>query len=309
MTAAATGLLALAACFLPGAAHAAVPAGAADSARGYSADELAAAGEAVLDADIGGTAWAVDRAAGKVVVVADATVTGAELARIRRGAGELADAVQVERTSGTLRRYLSGGEAIFADLGWRCSLGFNVRSDGSVHPAGDYFLTAGHCTDDPYGPTPPYPHWHTALPATPGNYFGYTQASSFPGDDYGLGRYDSGVSRPGNVSLHNGSYQEISDAANPYVGQRACRSGATTQVRCGIVTGLNYSVNYGGGDIVHGLIRTNICAEPGDSGGPLYSGSTALGLTSGGSGNCSFGGTTFFQPVVEALDAYGMYVY
>ncbi|MGW9545036.1 trypsin-like serine protease, partial [Streptomyces celluloflavus] len=46
---------------------------------------------------------------------------------------------------------------------------------------------------------------------------------------------------------------------------------------------------------------TTVCAEPGDSGGPLYgSNGTAYGLTSGGSGNCSSGGTTFFQPVTEA---------
>ena len=53
----------------------------------------------------------------------------------------------------------------------------------------------------------------------------------------------------------------------------------------------------------------NICAEPGDSGGSLYAGSVALGLTSGGSGNCSSGGTTFFQPVPEVLSAYGVSVY
>ncbi|MZG03432.1 trypsin-like serine protease, partial [Streptomyces sp. SID5614] len=49
-----------------------------------------------------------------------------------------------------------------------------------------------------------------------------------------------------------------------------------------------------------------VCAEPGDSGGALFSGSTALGLTSGGSGNCSSGGTTFYQPVTEALSVYGV---
>ncbi|MET7875295.1 serine protease, partial [Streptomyces cyaneofuscatus] len=32
---------------------------------------------------------------------------------------------------------------------------------------------------------------------------------------------------------------------------------------------------------------------------------TALGLTSGGSGNCRTGGTTFYQPITEALSAYG----
>ncbi|GLZ08695.1 hypothetical protein Acsp03_61610 [Actinomadura sp. NBRC 104412] len=60
---------------------------------------------------------------------------------------------------------------------------------------------------------------------------------------------------------------------------------------------------------VSGLIQTTVCAEPGDSGGSLFAGSTALGLTSGGSGNCSSGGVTFFQPVTEALDAYGVDVY
>lgn len=75
------------------------------------------------------------------------------------------------------------------------------------------------------------------------------------------------------------------------------------------MTALNATVNYGGGDIVSGLIQTTVCAEPGDSGGPLYSGTKALGLTSGGSGDCTSGGTTFFQPVTEALSAYGVSVY
>lgn len=87
------------------------------------------------------------------------------------------------------------------------------------------------------------------------------------------------------------------------------RSGSTTGVHSGTVTGLNATVNYGGGDVVSGLIQTNVCAEPGDSGGSLFAGTKALGLTSGGSGNCSSGGTTFFQPVTEALSAYGVSVF
>jgi len=74
------------------------------------------------------------------------------------------------------------------------------------------------------------------------------------------------------------------------------------------VTAVNASVRYAEGT-VSGLIQTNVCAEPGDSGGALYSGSTALGLTSGGSGNCTTGGTTFFQPVTEALSVYGATIY
>jgi hypothetical protein len=75
------------------------------------------------------------------------------------------------------------------------------------------------------------------------------------------------------------------------------------------VTGVNQTVRYVGGGTVRGLVRTNVCAEPGDSGGPFFSGTTALGLTSGGSGNCRYGGTTFFQPVTEALRRYGVAVY
>jgi streptogrisin B len=94
------------------------------------------------------------------------------------------------------------------------------------------------------------------------------------------------------------------------VGTNVIRTGSTTGTRTGRVTALNATVNYGGGDIVYGMIQTTVCAEPGDSGGPLYgSNGVAYGLTSGGSGNCSSGGTTFFQPVTEALSAYGVSVY
>ncbi len=54
-----------------------------------------------------------------------------------------------------------------------------------------------------------------------------------------------------------------------------------------------------GGEAIHATSRR--CS--------LGFGSTALGLTSGGSGNCRTGGTTFFQPVAEALNAYGFVVY
>ncbi len=49
-----------------------------------------------------------------------------------------------------------------------------------------------------------------------------------------------------------------------------------------------------------------MCAEPGDSGGSFISGSQAQGVTSGGSGNCTYGGTTYFQPVNEILRVYGL---
>ncbi|SEQ43136.1 streptogrisin C, partial [Streptomyces radiopugnans] len=45
---------------------------------------------------------------------------------------------------------------------------------------------------------------------------------------------------------------------------------------------------------------------PGDSGGSYISGNQAQGVTSGGSGNCRTGGTTYHQPVNEILSAYGL---
>jgi len=97
-------------------------------------------------------------------------------------------------------------------------------------------------------------------------------------------------------------------ANTPIVNETVSRSGSTTGLRSGRVTALNATVTYPQGTVT-GLIRTTVCAEPGDSGGPLYDGSVALGLTSGGSGDCRSGGTTFFQPVTEAASVYGVTVY
>lgn len=276
---------------LTAAAALAVPTANADETRTFSAQQLTAAGDAVLQADVPGTAWHVDQATGTLVVTADSTVSRAEIAEIKREAGTNAGALRIERTPGTFSKLLSGGDAIYASGGWRCSAGFNVRS-GTTY----YFLTAGHCTDGAGT-------WYTNSARTTA--IGPTAGSSFPGNDYGLVRYsNTSLAHPGTVGG-----VDITGAANATVGMSVTRRGSTTGTHSGTVTGLNATVNYGGGDIVYGMIRTNVCAEPGDSGGPLYSGSRAIGLTSGGSGNCSSGGTTFFQPVTEALSAYGVSVY
>ncbi|QIP87210.1 S1 family peptidase [Streptomyces sp. Tu 2975] len=275
---------------LTAAAAMAVPTANAEETRTYSAHQLTAASDAVLQADVPGTAWHVDRTTGALVVTADSTVSRAEIAKIKREAGTNAGALRIERTPGTFSKLISGGDAVYAS-GWRCSLGFNVRS-GSTY----YFLTAGHCTDGAGT-------WYTNSSRTTS--IGPTTGSSFPGNDYGIVRYsNTSLSHPGTVGG-----TDITSAANATVGMSVTRRGSTTGTHSGTVTGLNATVNYGGGDIVYGMIRTNVCAEPGDSGGPLYSGSRAIGLTSGGSGNCSTGGTTFFQPVTEALSRYGVSVY
>ena len=251
---------------------------------------------ATLDrtARITGTSWAVDPRANQVVVGIDSTVTGAKLARLTAATKPFGDAVRIERLAGTLGTRIAGGDAIYGG-GSRCSLGFNVLI-GSTY----YLLTAGHCTNIAY-------YWYTN--STQSTLLGTRAGTSFPGNDYGIIKHtNSAVSKPGMVNLYNGTYRDITASGNAFVGQSVSRSGSTTRVRSGSVTGLNATVNYPQGT-VYGLIKTNVCAEPGDSGGSLFAGSTALGLTSGGSGNCTIGGTTYFQPVTEPLSVYGARVY
>ncbi|MEV5983098.1 S1 family peptidase [Streptomyces sp. NPDC052114] len=284
LLAVATGLVAAGALVVPAA-------NAQDGMATFSASQLEQANDAVLGADVAGTAWGIDPKTKQVVVTADSTVSKAEIAKIKEAAGSNAGALKIQRTSGTFQKYISGGDAIYADS-WRCSLGFNVRNSAGAY----YFLTAGHCTDGAGT------WWSNSAKTT---VLGTTSGSSFPTNDYGIVRYtNNSVTKSGTVGS-----QDITSAADPTVGQNVTRRGSTTGTHSGKVTALNQTVNYGGGDVVYGMIKTTVCAEPGDSGGPLYSGSTALGLTSGGSGNCSSGGTTFFQPVTEALRAYNVSVY
>jgi streptogrisin D len=240
-----------------------------------------------------GTAWYVDPAAHQVVLSISDGAKGARLDALRATAARYGSAVRVERMAGTLTSYIRGGDAIYTS-GARCSLGFNVRTSSLTY----YFLTAGHCTN--LGST-----WTLA----DGTVIGTRAGTSFPGNDYGIVRYtNTGISHPGTVNLYNGTSQDITHASNAFVGESVCRSGSTTGVHCGSVTATNATVNYAQGTVT-GLIKTNVCAEPGDSGGSLFDGTAAVGLTSGGSGNCSSGGTTFFQPVTEPLGVYGVSVY
>ncbi|MEU8654702.1 S1 family peptidase [Streptomyces sp. NPDC048737] len=279
-----TGLVAAAAVAIP---HA----NAADTTP-FSAAELKSAGSAVLKADVPGTAWAVDSKTNRLVVTVDSTVSQAEIAKIKEQAGGNADALTIKRTEGKFQKYIQGGDAIYASS-WRCSLGFNVRDSAGNY----YFLTAGHCTDGAGT------WWSNSAHTTT---LGTTSGSSFPTNDYGIVRYtNTSVAKAGTAGG-----VDITRAANPTVGTTVYRDGSTTGTHSGRVTALNATVNYGGGDVVYGMIQTNVCAEGGDSGGSLYgSNGVAYGLTSGGSGNCTSGGTTFFQPVVEALNAYGVSVF
>jgi streptogrisin D len=239
--------------------------------------------------DTAGTARHTDVTTNQVVVTVDSTVTGARLDSVKAAVAAAGDAARLETTAGTFQLFIAGGQAIYTG-GSRCSLGFNVRSGSTL-----YFVTAGHCTNAGSS-------WSNGSVT-----LGTRAGSSFPGNDYGIVRYtNTSIARPSAVYLYSGSStQSITSVGTAVSGQSVRRSGSTTGVRGGSVTGTNATVNYPQGQ-VRGLIRTNVCAQPGDSGGSLFAGSSGLGLTSGGSGNCSTGGTTFFQPLNEVMQVYGL---
>ncbi|WUI02384.1 S1 family peptidase [Spirillospora sp. NBC_00431] len=276
---------------------AAPPAGASHGAAGAPVAEQAVLAKVMdalrRDATVPGTAWAADPAAGQVVLTMDGTVKGTKLKKVKAAAAKHGAAVRTERVAGTFREFALGGDPILTS-GSRCTLGFNVKDSAAY-----YFLTAGHCTN--IGPTWTDPSGRT---------LGTRQASSFPGNDFGLVRY---LTPPedtvGGVRAH-GQFRDITEAGQPTVGQNVLFTGGTTGTHSGRVIALNQTVNFPEGSVT-GLIRCSVCAGPGDSGGPVFAGSTALGLLSGGSsGGCSGGeGTTFFQPVSEALMSLGVDVY
>ncbi|MGP3983654.1 S1 family peptidase [Streptomyces sp. KR80] len=257
----------------------------------HSSAELAEARRALdVSGGVPGTAWGIDVKQNKLILTLDSTVRGVGLATLQRTADPLGDRVTMVRVAGRFRPLLSGGDPAWAS-DRRCTAGFNVRQGDSYA-----FLTAGHCTQGTS-------QWYAD--AERATHVGPAMGSSFPGNDYGIVRYDNGgVPRPGAVGT-----VDVTGAGDAYVGQRVCHRGSTSGVSCGQVTGTDQTVNYGSGRVVSGLIRTRLCARPGDSGGPLFAGETAVGLISGGSGDCSSGGPTFYNPVAEALDAYGASVY
>ncbi|MFF0727796.1 S1 family peptidase [Streptomyces sp. NPDC004134] len=193
--------------------------------------------------------------------------------------------------AGAQAQAVRGGDVLYSSTGPSCPVGFNAGRGGER-----YALMQGRCADAA-GPV-----WYVDPARTVE--VGRTESVNFPGGDFALIRYTNpAFTYPSQVSAGTGAIQ-ITGAAQPSVGRQICHAGRTTGVHCGTVLSLNISVSYPEG-VVFGLFSSNVCVEPGDGAGPAYSGGTALGLIVSG-GSCVSGGTTFYQPVVPALQAYGL---
>lgn len=233
-------------------------------------------------------AYYVDVEANKLVLeaLADSTAHAEALAaQVGLAASEFE--VRTVENMPTPFATVRGGDAYYINSAARCSIGFSVTTG---------FVSAGHCGTA----------GSTATTSVSSGSLGTFSGSVFPGSaDMSYIRTVSGTTLSGTIDGYGSANIAVKGSTASAVGASICRSGSTTGVHCGTVRALGATVNYSEGRVT-GLTQTNVCAEPGDSGGSFYTGGQAQGVTSGGSGDCSSGGTTYFQPVNEILSTYGL---
>ncbi|MEU4561743.1 S1 family peptidase [Actinoplanes sp. NPDC023936] len=242
-----------------------------------------------LDAAVGDaddvTGWYVDVATNKIVVVAKPGAK-AEALDLAEDAGVPASAVTVKISKAQPKPLFDvrGADPYFIDIGGgqaRCSIGFSVQGG---------FVTAGHCGAE-----------GTRTTGFNNEAQGTVEASVFPGEaDMGFVAVNGDWTPRAVVNDFQGNELPVAGNTEAPVGAAVCRSGSTTGTFCGTILAKNQTVRYPEGAVT-GLTRTDVCAEGGDSGGPWLSGDQAQGVTSGGSGDCTSGGETFFQPLNEIL--------
>ncbi|HET9518777.1 MAG TPA: S1 family peptidase [Actinoplanes sp.] len=261
----------------------------------HSARELEATKQA-LDAAAGAAdrklpGWYVDVPGNTVVVLANQGEARQARALIAR-AGVAAGTATVVTTASTPKPLadIRGGDPYFINVGGgaaRCSIGFAVVGG---------FVTAGHCGAA----------GATTIGAAERRQQGVVRASVFPGNaDMGFVAVQDGSTLRPVVNDFAGRELPVAGNTEAPIGAAVCRSGSTTGTFCGRILAKNQTVNYPEGTVT-GLTQTDVCAEGGDSGGPWLAGDQAQGVTSGGSGDCTIGGETFFQPVNEILQTNGL---
>ena len=249
--------------------------------------------------------WYVDVRTNRVVVTAAKGTQSNASRQFLHKARSLGNRVEIQRVAGraTPAAFLYGGQQVNMSNGFICSVGFNARTS-----SGSYvFVTAGHCGEG-------FPTF-----SRNGVTIGGTRAYSFPGNDYAAVNINSPSTwnPQGAVDMYNGFARLVRGQSQAPVGSSVCKSGRTTGWTCGTIQAYNQTVNYGGGDIVSGLVRHSACVEQGDSGGSNITGNLAQGVSSGGQLYQSGGrlvcgqkvgqpNVSFYQPIGEALSGYGL---
>ncbi|MGV8875814.1 MAG: S1 family peptidase [Rhodococcus sp. (in: high G+C Gram-positive bacteria)] len=187
-------------------------------------------------------------------------------------------------TAGPIRpsSYLGGDSFLAgtpAGLGLRCSLGFNALD--STHGAVN--ITAGHCNPSTAASgsaasTGAYPMYGSLVGSKFGSFYRTSQSHNdyalIDIDDANIGEFESNAVRvPGAEPLH------VTGTVDPIVGAPVCKSGIRTGFTCGTILSTGRSVAMGEG-VLDRSFATSICALRGDSGGPIVSGTLAVGIAS-----------------------------
>jgi hypothetical protein len=202
---------------------------------------------------------------------------------------------------------LRGGVEI-TNSGWMCTSGFTGQDANGAF----YLFTAGHCVSEPETAD----DWTAWFPNGSSHVVGPSANSA-----YGLNG-DAAVlkvTNPGGWKLpsatvlvtdgpniqRNENYKVTSDGGF-LVGQTICVTGARTQKsNCGSIKEVDQTVTYTTGVTIKGLAHGTACTNPGDSGGPVFTSNTALGLiVAGYEGRCD----SFYQPIQTAENLFGVSV-
>jgi len=213
-----------------------------------------------------------------------------------------ADAVRIEQSTqgapSLFQGYVARGGDRYNNTtdGVYCSIGFSVAGGG--------YVTAGHCSAGTTGDN---------VTGYNGVQQGTFIGSVFPGEDRAWVSVNGSwgpvpcVGTGGDTNCADAPNIQIAGSTEGAIGATVCRYGATTGgPRCGTIQNKNLTVVFDGVSTVNHMTQTNACSEPGDSGGPFVWNNQGQGTLTGGNGNCSSGGTSYFYPLNLTLANFGL---
>ncbi|NGN66501.1 hypothetical protein G5C51_21685 [Streptomyces sp. A7024] len=250
-------------------------------------------------------AWGVDERRNQVTITVAKPDRTATTDRFLRRATSLGSYVKVREISSAPTQQggeVAGGEKWVPGSESPCSIGFSATGSADAKS----FLTAGHCTNDANQPA--YGKDGTRIGTS--NVNGSHSINAREGDFGAVAVDQAGWTLSPRVEGWSSTDVDVTGSAEGVVGQAVCRSGQTSGWRCGEITQVNQTVDYGN-VVIDGLSYSDACSAGGDSGGSYVtaSGAKAVGIHSGGgSATCGSSGDTFtiFQPVNEALQKWGL---
>jgi streptogrisin B len=215
---------------------------------------------------------------------------------VRSGAATQDDACYTSSCPPPLR-----GSVLIKRTGSRCTAGFVVRSRSDAKP---YILTAGHCGHGTWT------HYFYGLDHTIGTTHRSRDSGNVDAQLIPINNVPGWA--PRNWVIHGAfadlprdeSFSITSVASNSQqtTGYYLCRTGFQTGTQCGAIVAPGASRGNN-----TGLVGIRACAEPGDSGGPVYEPEThrAFGLhvSSSDSTPCNAQEISYYSPIGAIQDA------